>query len=542
MDDSIWPVDWEAFHFLRPEALWLLLPLFLVLVLATVSFRQEVKWKGIIAPHLRPFVIEKGNSWKKILMYGLLITGLTSGIFGLAGPVWEKVELPGQILETPVIVLLKLTDSMLDKDIQPNRLERAKFKLNDFLSEDPRARIGLIGYAGTSHTIVPLTHDYQIIRSHIDRLSPSVMPMKGNNLSEAMKLADSAMQVTTAPGTLVIMLDQLSENELALISNHAGESSNRIILLPFNTSDFDQQQFVNAREIAGVEVSSLTLDNSDVERIAETIRMNLTFTEDPEEEDDLWQDQGWLLVLPLALVVLFWFRRGWVLVVLIMFSSCNQSSIKDLWYTQEYQAQQLSDQGNYEGAAEMFTDPLRKGVAYFKAGNFQKAVNAFKQDSTAYGAYNRGLAYVRIGDMRSAEMAFSQAIELDPGMEDARINKTAVDKMMAGTQEVDLSDAQEAPEEGPTAENTQNTDMEDLGGGGQEATEEDMQQERKEETVTTDVRKGKELEEVPDDVGASIQQDNSKIMMRKVDDDPSLFLKRKFIYQLKQRKEKESNE
>jgi Ca-activated chloride channel family protein len=29
------------------------------------------------------------------------------------------------------------------------------------------------------------------------------------------------------------------------------------------------------------------------------------------------------------------------------------------------------------------------------------------------------------------------------------------------------------------------------------------------------------------------QQDNSKVLMRKVDDDPSLFLKRKFEFQVK---------
>jgi Ca-activated chloride channel family protein len=61
-----------------------------------------------------------------------------------------------------------------------------------------------------------------------------------------------------------------------------------------------------------------------------------------------------------------------------------------------------------------------------------------------------------------------------------------------------------------------------------------MERERKEETVNTDIRKGEELEEVPDDVGSTMQQqDNSKVLMRKVDDDPSLFLERKFRYQVK---------
>ena len=105
--------------------------------------------------------------------------------------------------------------------------------------------------------------------------------------------------------------------------------------------------------------------------------------------------------------------------------------------------------------------------------------------------------------------------------------------MKGGKSEVNPEDAQEAQPE-QTAKNMENKDMEDLSGGGQEATKEDMEKQRKEETVATDIRKGKEMEEVPDDIGSTIQQqDNTKILMRKVDDDPSLFLQRKFKYQAK---------
>ena len=95
-----------------------------------------------------------------------------------------------------------------------------------------------------------------------------------------------------------------------------------------------------------------------------------------------------------------------------------------------------------------------------------------------------------------------------------------------------IKDPQEASEK-ETAENIENKDMEDLGGGGQEATEEDMKKERKEENDATEMRKGKELEEVPDDFKSGNEKKPQNIIMQKVDDDPSLFLKRKFTYQLK---------
>jgi Ca-activated chloride channel family protein len=129
--------------------------------------------------------------------------------------------------------------------------------------------------------------------------------------------------------------------------------------------------------------------------------------------------------------------------------------------------------------------------------------------------------------------AFGEASELDPELESAREARQQLAQIRGGEDEVNPEDAREAQSQ-QTEENIENQDPEDLGGGGQEATEEDMEKQRKEETVNTDIRKGKELEEVPDDVGATMQQqDNSKVLMRKVDDDPSLFLKRKFEFQVK---------
>ena len=69
-----------------------------------------------------------------------------------------------------------------------------------------------------------------------------------------------------------------------------------------------------------------------------------------------------------------------------------------------------------------------------------------------------------------------------------------------------------------------------------------MEKERKEETANTDIRKGKELDEVPDNFESGKQDESQKILMRKVDDDPALFLKRKFAHQLKTKGNKPENE
>ncbi|MGB0391626.1 MAG: magnesium chelatase, partial [Salibacteraceae bacterium] len=99
-------IDWENFHFLRPELLWILVPLIVVFLLGLFSFKNEEKWKKAIAPHLREYVIEKGSNTIRLWMHLLLFILLGLACVGLAGPTWKEIEVPGKILETPVVIAL----------------------------------------------------------------------------------------------------------------------------------------------------------------------------------------------------------------------------------------------------------------------------------------------------------------------------------------------------------------------------------------------------------------------------------------------------
>ena len=224
------------------------------------------------------------------------------------------------------------------------------------------------------------------------------------------------------------------------------------------------------------------------------------------------------------------------------FTSCNTNlSFKDLWLTQDFQAQKFYDLGDFEQAAELYTDPMHRGIAYYKSGFYKDAIKAFTQDTTPMGAYNLGLAYYKSGDYAAAGLAFGMAVEMNPAMGDAGKNQMLMEQLVAGTEEVKPEDAEESvPAE--LEQNIENKDMEDLGGGGQEAMKEEMEKERKEENVNTDIRKGKELDEVPENFETGKQDESQKILMRKVDDDPALFLKRKFAHQVKTKGIKPENE
>jgi Ca-activated chloride channel family protein len=531
--------------------LWLLIPAFLNLLIGLIGLRENVKWKKVIAPHLRPYVIQKGSEHIKKRLQWLLFFIITIAILGLAGPTWKRIELPGKTLETPLVILMDLSSSMMATDIQPSRLERSKFKITDFLKEKPGARISLIAYAGTAHTVVPLTRDYNIISSHVNSLSPDVMPVRGDNLGDALILADTVTRLTNAPGTVMLITDDLTEESFQLLQQYVSQGKNKVVILPMNTAGGADVRDASGKKVRsalntkivqklstidGIEILTLTLDKSDMELLAEAVSKNLEFKEKDEEKVDEWQDMGLWLVIPFAFLLLLWFRKGWVvysMLVLVSISSCDSDvEFQDLWYTKDYQAQQLYDRGEYEQAAELYEDPLHKGVAYYKAGNYEQAIQEFERDTTAMGAYNLGLAYFKNGDYAAAQFAFGLAAEIDPDMDKAQQNQGLMQQMVTQTDGQDVEEPTEAGAE-QKAENIDNTGGEDLSGGGQEATEEDMKTERKEETAATDMRTGKELEEVPPDFEAGEKDNSQKVLMRKVDDDPALFLKRKFKHQVK---------
>jgi len=228
-------INWEDFHFLRPVWLWLLLPALIIMVIGWLGLREEVKWLKVIAPHLRPHIIKKGSENRRKRMHSLLIVFASIAILGLSGPTWNTVEVPGQTLETPVVLVLDLSQSMMATDLQPSRLERAKFKIRDLLDANPRARFSLVVFSGTAHTVVPLTKDYSIIRSHLEGLSPAIMPYPGTDLEAALRVADTLSQVTEAPTRIILFTDEIEEETFVLLQNRLGQGNTQVEIFPMNT-------------------------------------------------------------------------------------------------------------------------------------------------------------------------------------------------------------------------------------------------------------------------------------------------------------------
>jgi Ca-activated chloride channel family protein len=82
----------------------------------------------------------------------------------------------------------------------------------------------------------------------------------------------------------------------------------------------------------------------------------------------------------------------------------------DLWLTHDQQGRYFFEKGDYQKAADKFDDPLWRGLAFARSGDYQSALNAFALGDSAEAWYNQGNALVNLGKYPEAVEAYRQAL------------------------------------------------------------------------------------------------------------------------------------
>ena len=93
------------------------------------------------------------------------------------------------------------------------------------------------------------------------------------------------------------------------------------------------------------------------------------------------------------------------------------------WFTPDQQGDRLLRCGEFAAAAEVYRDPMRVGVAWYQAGEFEKAEQAFAGLSTPDAEFNRGNCLVLRGKYEEAIERYDRALELRPDWNDAETNR-----------------------------------------------------------------------------------------------------------------------
>ncbi|MEY3896419.1 MAG: hypothetical protein RLZZ214_1939, partial [Verrucomicrobiota bacterium] len=89
-----------------------------------------------------------------------------------------------------ILFAVDTSRSMLAEDLTPNRLERARLGIIDFVSRLEGDRVGLIPFAGSAFALCPLTLDYEAFRESLNALDTDLIPRQGTDLASAIKEAE----------------------------------------------------------------------------------------------------------------------------------------------------------------------------------------------------------------------------------------------------------------------------------------------------------------------------------------------------------------
>lgn len=473
--DMIHPLQQLHFshlHFLRPA--WLLMPL-VIIPLALALYRKAssgANWRRAIAPELIDHLLEPGQTQRRRWVWLLGAAWLLAAL-AMAGPTWEKVPQPVLQKRDGLVIVLDLSLSMYAEDIQPSRLQRARYKIFDILKRRREGLTGLVVYSADAHVVAPLTDDTATIANLVPALAPAMMPSFGSNAAAGIESAIQLLQNSGFErGRILLISDAIDDAESGGIASNITGRKWQLSLMSVGTeqgspiptpngflkndkgsiaiAQMHRADFEALARKTGASYSDLRLDDSDIDtllRVEDLADANSTRT--VQREFDQWRERGPQLVMLLLLLAALAFRRGWVLVILLLpLSAPSQAfDVKDqwrnLWQRPDQQAQRLFAEGNSRDAAQKFIDPAWRGAAQYRSGDYENAAQSLESLHSADAHYNRGNALAQAGKLQDAIAAYDAALKANPTMDDAKFNRELVKKQLEQQQRDNKSQPQQ---------------------------------------------------------------------------------------------------
>ena len=179
-------------HFQHPKILWLLLliPLFVGAWVWQI-YRNKKRLEAFASSSMFGRLIPDASPWRPTAKYVLIMLGAAFLILAIANPQEGSKMVKGERLGSDVAVCLDISNSMMAEDIQPNRLERSKRTVANFLGALGGDRVSLVVFAGSSYVQMPLTSDYSAVKLFLDQIDCSLISVQGTAIGDAI---DKAME------------------------------------------------------------------------------------------------------------------------------------------------------------------------------------------------------------------------------------------------------------------------------------------------------------------------------------------------------------
>jgi len=460
----------RQFHFLQPVWLFGLLALPLCLWLGMRRDASQRELSKLVDEELLPYLVS-GKDLRARTPAWLFSLGWLLCVLALAGPTWSRIAEPMYTDRAAQVVAISLSQHMQATDVSPSRMQRARYKARDLLAANRDGLNALIGYAGQSFVVAPLTSDAHSLDDLLNAMGPDIMPVEGDNAAQAIQQGVELIHHAKLDnGSIVLITDdvdkaaQVAAREASLSGVHVsvlGIGTPQGAPVPQGDTGFahdehgnmvvarrDDHELDGLAQAGGGRYAVMSEDSSDITALHTELQPSQHATLADGQHGDVWQDQGPWLLLPLLLIAAMAFRRGWVMLLpLVLFPlwpiQAHASGWQDWWQRPDQQAATALQQGKAAKAQQLAQDPAWRGVAAYRANDYTAAVHALEQANGPDAAYNLGNALAKLGRYPEAIKAYDRALHLNPANDDARVNRNAVEEAMRKQQQQDSSSQQQ---------------------------------------------------------------------------------------------------
>ena len=191
--------------------------------------RQQIALGQFVSAHLRVSLTRSVSSARRLVKRGVLLGAIALLFIALAGPQlgyqWTQVTRRGN----DIIFAVDTSRSMLTPDVKPDRLERAKLAIDDFVTHLDGDAVGLIAFAGSAFLQTPLTLDYGAFHESLGALDTNIIPRGGTDITSAIREAQSALRDRPGSDKILVLVtdgEDLEGNALAAAKTAAAHPSN----------------------------------------------------------------------------------------------------------------------------------------------------------------------------------------------------------------------------------------------------------------------------------------------------------------------------
>ena len=581
----------ENFHFLRPLLLLGLLPALILFLLLRYLQGSQSSWTRAIDPRLLPYLLDrKGGTSQSYPLYGLLLLWVLAFV-ALAGPVWEQIPVPVQEREDAVVIVADLSLSMYATDLSPDRATRLQRKILDLLQHRRQeGQTGLIVYAGTAHTVTPMTDDVGTISNLVPSLQPSIMPTPGSDPATAISLAlDLLANSNLSQARILLLTDGIENSDVDAIRKLLNGTGNTLSILGFGTEGGapipnGQQGYLRdannaiviprleraplqqlARAVGG-RYADAQLTNEDVRYLLDDTMLdeNTNLVKVEGRDFDTWHEAGpWLLLFALPLAALA-FRRGWLLVLLLGVGLVPPQTAyawewRDLWERKDQQGNEAFSQDDFDTAAARFKDPDWRAAAHYRNNNFEAVIEELAPIDTPEAHYNRGNALAKLGRYEDALNAYERTLDAQPDHADALHNKALMEKLLEEQQEEEQQqqnqEGDNQQQEEQQEQDQQQQDQQNQNQNQSENQQDQQQQQQNQDEQRQDQNENEEDESEQDNQERQDEEEQEQQQQQasdpqppeseeeqamqqwlmRIPDDPGELLRNKFRYQTQQR-------